>query len=72
MHLSDMFRVKNGLKQRDALSPCFSTLLKYAITRVQVKPDGVKLNGTNQLLVHADDVNILGERAHIFKNTLKF
>jgi hypothetical protein len=64
MHLSDMFHVKNGLKQGDALSPCFTTLLKYAITRVQVKQDGVKLNGTHLLLVYADDVNILGGSAH--------
>jgi hypothetical protein len=32
--------------------------LEYAIGRVQVIHDGLKLNGTHQLLVYADGVNI--------------
>ena len=34
---------------------------------MQVNQDGLKLNGTHQLLVYADDVNILGGSAHIIK-----
>jgi len=34
--------------------------LQYAIRRVQVNQDGLKLNGTHQLLAYADYVNILG------------
>jgi len=38
--------------------------------RVKVNQDGLKLNGTLQLLVYADDVNILGRSVHtIKKNT---
>jgi len=67
-HLSDMFLIKNVLKQGDNLPPLFFKFaLKYAITRVQVNQDGLKLNGTHQLLLYADAVNILGGRVHTMK-----
>ena len=67
--MSDRFPTRNGLKQGDALSPIFFNFaLEYAIRRVQVNQDGLKLNGTHQLLAYADDVNILGGSIQTLKN----
>jgi hypothetical protein len=60
-NLYDMFPIRNGWKQGDALSPLpFIFALGYAFRGVQVIQDGFKSNGTHQLLVYAGDVNILG------------
>jgi len=59
-NVSDRFRIRNGLKQRDALSPLlFNFGLGYTIRKVQANQDDLKLNGTYQLLAYADDVIIL-------------
>ena len=67
-NVSDRFSIRNGLKQGGALTPVlFNFALEYAIRRVQVNQDGLKLNGTHQLLAYTDDVTILGGSIHTLK-----
>ena len=67
-NLSVTLPIGNSLKQGDALLPLlFNFALEYAISRVQVKQDGLKLNGTHHLLAYIDDINMLGGNVHTVK-----
>ena len=64
-YLSDKFSTKNGLKHGDALlSVLLNFALEYVIQNVQTNQEGLKLNGTYQLPVYANHVNLLGEIMH--------
>jgi hypothetical protein len=72
-HLSNMFPIRSGLKQGDALSPLFfSCALECTIRRVRVNQDGLKLNCAHQVLVYDDIVNILGSHTHTVKKCRSF
>jgi hypothetical protein len=56
------------VKQGDALSPLlFSFALEYAIRNVQESQVDLEINVTDQLLVYADDVNLLGDSVNTTK-----
>jgi len=71
-NLSYVVHISNVLKPGDALRPLlFNFVLDNAISWIQVNKDGLELNVTHQLLVCADDINILGERVHTVNKTQK-
>jgi hypothetical protein len=70
VHLSDVFPIWNGLKQGDVLLPLlFNFTLECVIRRVQINQKALKLNGTHQLLVHDDDVKMLGGSVRTIKKS---
>jgi hypothetical protein len=62
-----MFPIKNGMKQEALMLLLFNFTFEYAIRWIQVNQDGLQLSGTHQLIVYADDINILGGRVHTIR-----
>jgi hypothetical protein len=68
-HLSYNFPIKSALKQDVLLPVLFNFTLEYTIRKVQENQVKLKLNGTHQLLVYADYVNLLGDNIDAIKKS---
>jgi hypothetical protein len=71
-YLSDTFPIKNCLKQGKVLLPLLLNFaVEYAIRKVQENQVALKLSGTRQVPVYADDVNLGGDNIDTTKKNTK-
>jgi len=65
------FKLKWSEKKGNYLSPLLSSIaLYYSLRKVQVNQDSLKLNGTYQVLVCVDGVNMLRGRVQTVKGNI--
>jgi hypothetical protein len=60
----------DGLKGDDLSLLHFNFAFEYAIRNVQENQEGLKLNGTHQLLVYADDDDILDKKINAIQKNI--
>jgi len=63
-----MFHIKNGVKEGDVLSSLlFNFALEYAIKKVKTNHKFLKFNGTHQVVIYVDDINLWGHSIHTIR-----
>jgi hypothetical protein len=71
-YYSGTFPIQNGLKQGDALRTLlFNFALVYTIMKVQLNEVRLKINGTPQVLVYVDDVNVVRGNINAVKKDIE-
>jgi hypothetical protein len=66
-HLSNIFSIRNGLKQDGLSLPFLNFALEYVIRKGQENQVRLKLNRKHELLTYADDLNLVGDNINIIK-----
>jgi hypothetical protein len=61
IHLNEIFSIQKCLKQEDLSLLLFNFASEYTMKRVQGNQKGLTMNETHQLLVYAEDINIVSE-----------
>jgi hypothetical protein len=54
------------------MTTVFNFALEYAIKKVHENQMGLRWNGAHQLMIYADDVNILGDNIYTVKKNRNF
>jgi hypothetical protein len=73
IYLSNAFPFHNIWDNGDAISPfLYNFALSNAIRKLQENHEGLKLNGTHQLLVYVDDADLLGENINAIKRNVDY
>jgi len=63
--LSDVFPIKNGLKEIEiSLSLLFNLALGYAIRKVKANHKLLQFSGAHQVVIYGDDVNLRCHNIH--------
>jgi len=65
----DMFPIKNVIKGNALLSLLFNLALEYAIRKVRANHMLLKFNGTHQVIIYGDGVNLQGQTIHTINFT---
>jgi hypothetical protein len=60
-----VFTIENGLKGDALLSLLLNFVLEDAIRKVKANHKLLKFDGTHQVIINADDVNLWGQNIHV-------